>query len=321
MNLGLRPSNLEFIYEASSLLKRDLLYFDQIHLCTYNNVKAFDDLKDLDPAYADKILVQFEYLKKYGLLCDFNLSEVIQFTTEESGFMEGKLNKQDHEDMVKIFKSFYQIPKAEIEKNIKKNSSPKRIQKAIYEYIEAVNLKENETTRVASAFLNRFAAKDNAVAISQNEMSIVSKGFHASNVLEVILEKLPVPNEDVEWRQIIEYRADPDSSQKFTALRVWMQDIARKDYSKNEIEDRIEHLINEYENHLKLHKLKFESCKASIMVTTPLEILENLVKFKWSQIGKALFSFKEKQFDLMEAEMNAPGKEVAYILKANEKFG
>src|SRR5438045_4032267 len=110
MNLGLRPANLEFIYEAGSLLKRDLLYFDQIHLCSYNDVKAFDDLKDLDPRYADKTLAQFEYLKKYGLLCEFNLSEMIQFAAEESGFMEGKFNKLDHEDMVKIFKSFYNIP-------------------------------------------------------------------------------------------------------------------------------------------------------------------------------------------------------------------
>jgi hypothetical protein len=45
MNLGLRPSNFEFVYEAPALLKRDLLYFDQIHLCSTGEKVIFPVLQ------------------------------------------------------------------------------------------------------------------------------------------------------------------------------------------------------------------------------------------------------------------------------------
>jgi hypothetical protein len=320
MNLGLRPSNFEFIYEAPTLLKRDLLYFDQIHVCSFNNVKVFDDLKSIDSEYNDKMLKEFEFLKGYGLLCDFNLSEMMTFTVEQSGFLEGKFNRDDHTDMVKIMESFFAIPKPVSEKKFKKKATEKEKQKIIGKYIESINKTENEATRIASVFLNRFAAKDKATAILQNNTPVDLPNFKSSKVLEVILEKLPIPDENVEWQQIVEYRADPDSSAKFTALRVWMQDISSKELSKQEIEERIDHLINEYERHMSFHKLKYQKSAGHILLNAPLEILENLITFKWSSIGKAIFSFKEKQFDLMEAELKAPGRELAYISKVTEKF-
>jgi hypothetical protein len=321
MNLGLRPSNFEFIYEAPRLLKRDLLYFDQIHICSLNDAKVTDDLKYLDKEYYDRISKEFEFLKKYGLLCDFNLSEMMDFTWNKSGFAKGKFNAQDHVDMVKIFESFYAIPKPIAVKEFKKTDSEKKMKKVIEKYKERVDLTEGEATRVASAFLNRFAAKDKAAAILQNNRPVDLPNFKSAKVLEVVLEKLPIPDENVEWQQIVEYRADPNSSAKFTALRVWMQDIARKDYSKNEIQERIEHLINEYERHLAFHKLKYQKSARHVLLNAPLEVLENLIKLKFSSIRKAMFSFNEKQFDLMEAELNAPGREVAYISAADEKFG
>jgi hypothetical protein len=51
------------------------------------------------------------------------------------------------------------------------------------------------------------------------------------------------------------------------------------------------------------------------------EIAESLVKSQWSKIAKKLFEVSHKQIDLMKAEMTAPGREVAYIVKARERFG
>lgn len=320
MNLGLRPSNFEFIYEAPVLLKRDLLYFDQVHVCTNKGVDVFDDLASIDPKYCEQMRKEFEFLKKHGLLCDFNLSEMMKFMWEKSGFQQGKFNQEDHTDMVRIMESFYAIPEVLPAKKFKKNASRKEMEQIMDRYVESVDTAEREATRVASAFLNRFARSDNATAIIQENLPIDLPNFKSAKVLEVVLEKLPIPDENVEWQQIVEYRADPDSSAKFTALRVWMQDIASKEYTKQEIEERVDHLLNEYERHMFFHKLKYQTAAGHILVNAPLEILENLVKFKWSSIGKSIFSFKEKQFDLMEAELKAPGRELAYISKANAKF-
>lgn len=320
MNLGLRPSNFEFIYEAPVLLKRDLLYFDQIHICTHKGVEIFSDLETIDPEFCARMQKEFEFLKSHGLICDFNLSEMMKYMWEESGFQERKFNEKDHNDMVKIVESFFAIPETLSEKKFKKKATKKEMREILDKYIESINVAETEATRVSSAFLNRFARSDNATAIIQNNVPINLPNFKAAPVLEVVLEKLPIPDENVEWQQIVEYRADPDSSAKFTAMRVWMQDISSKEYSKNEIEERIDHLINEYERHMAFHKIKYTTSAGHVLLNAPLEILENLIKFKWSSIGKAIFSFREKQFDLMEAELKAPGRELAYISKANSKF-
>jgi hypothetical protein len=46
-----------------------------------------------------------------------------------------------------------------------------------------------------------------------------------------------------------------------------------------------------------------------------------LVKFQWSKIAKKLFEVRHKQIELMKVEITAPGREVAYIVKARERFG
>jgi hypothetical protein len=45
-------------------------------------------------------------------------------------------------------------------------------------------------------------------------------------------------------------------------------------------------------------------------------MLEGLVRLEFSKVAKALFSIKHRKLALMEAELNSPGNEVAYIVKA-----
>lgn len=57
------------------------------------------------------------------------------------------------------------------------------------------------------------------------------------------------------------------------------------------------------------------------MVTSSLEILENLARLKLSKIAKTLFSFRESETALLEAELQAPGNELAFIGKIKSQFG
>jgi hypothetical protein len=71
---------------------------------------------------------------------------------------------------------------------------------------------------------------------------------------------------------------------------------------------------------MKYHKIKANTETLEILVKTPLEIIENLVKLKLSKLTDPFFALKKKQLMLMEAEINAPGKELAYIIKSRETF-
>jgi hypothetical protein len=142
-----------------------------------------------------------------------------------------------------------------------------------------------------------------------------------SDVLTIVLKKMPVIDDSVSWQQILEFRADTDSHGKLLALRRWITDVAKSNLSPIEIEEQLEWLMYDYERRMKLHKMKYKTGVLETIITTSLTFLENFVKFKWSEAAKSLFSLRHKRIDLMEAEINSPGAEVSYIVKAKEEFG
>jgi hypothetical protein len=44
---------------------------------------------------------------------------------------------------------------------------------------------------------------------------------------------------------------------------------------------------------------------------TDADLLEDVIKFKWGDAMRLLFSLSRSKLDFLEAEMNAPGQEVA----------
>ena len=56
------------------------------------------------------------------------------------------------------------------------------------------------------------------------------------------------------------------------------------------------------------------------VVVTTADVLEGLAKFNWSSAAKALFAVSERKAALMQAEQNAPGREIAYIVYARDHF-
>jgi len=308
MILGLRPSSFEFIYNASNLLKKDLLYFEQVHVCSFNEFTIFKELESFDSKYFDLIQKELEPLFNNHLLHTFNLTEILDFVYKESG-------KKVTPELEPFYFIHSKIPRPQLPKNFPKKPTNNIAPKIIAEYQELVNQSEDAATRVSSIFLNTFS-KDETIPLLQTDINTNTSS--QATVLEVVLSKIPIPDEKVSWDKIIDYRKDPDTAAKFNAIRVWMQDISRQNYSKNEISDRIDHLLHEYEQHLKFHKLKYTHGNFRVFMTTLAEIVEGLVTLKFSKVTETIFSLSEKKLDLFEAEMSAPGREIAYISKAKE---
>ncbi|MBA2732392.1 MAG: hypothetical protein H0U54_05825 [Acidobacteria bacterium] len=142
-----------------------------------------------------------------------------------------------------------------------------------------------------------------------------------ADVILIVVNALPVPDEKTSWEQIIEYRSDPESFGKFLALRCWMTEVAKSNLSIREVEESLEWLLYDYQRHLKLHKMKVNIEAFETMLTVGAEFLENLVKINWGKAAKLLFTFKHRKVELLEAEIKSPGSEVAYILESRKQFG
>lgn len=141
-----------------------------------------------------------------------------------------------------------------------------------------------------------------------------------TEVLQIVLNDLPIPDATTSWEQIIEYRSDPDSIAKFLDLRNWMSEVAKAELKPVEIEEKLEHLMSLYQRHMNIHRMKTNTGTVETIVITSAEMLGDLLSFKWGKAAQALFSLKRRQVALLEGELTSPGREVAYIVKAKETF-
>jgi hypothetical protein len=141
------------------------------------------------------------------------------------------------------------------------------------------------------------------------------------NVVRVVLKDMPEPSDTTSLEEILEFRQDPESAKKMFAFRRWIKTMMSKDLPPTEISEELEWLEHQYEEHMRFHHMKIKKGVLQIVVTAAGEVSEDLIKLRFGKLSKALFSMSQKNIELMEAEMNAPGREIAYIVNARKRFG
>jgi hypothetical protein len=119
----------------------------------------------------------------------------------------------------------------------------------------------------------------------------------------------------------LEYRGDADSRTRFLRLKHWINEAVAQKRPARQLHDEIQTLLAEYEDHMKLHRLKIRTGAVETFVTTSAEVLEGLVRVKWSDAARALFSFRRRRIQLLEAERHAPGRHLAYLADVRSRFG
>jgi hypothetical protein len=99
-----------------------------------------------------------------------------------------------------------------------------------------------------------------------------------------------------------------------------MKKVCRDDIPLTELLEEIDFLANEYEKSLRRHRLKFKISTMKAAITAPLALVENVVKLRLKSLLEAPFSVTEAYFSMQEAERNAPGRELSYLIRANQAF-
>ena len=140
------------------------------------------------------------------------------------------------------------------------------------------------------------------------------------DVVQVVLDGLPVPAETTAWEAIIEFRSDATAIAKLLGLRRWMNQMATGTIDPQKLEQEIEWLLHEYEEHMRLHQLKINKGSLEMVVTLAAGLVEDVVKLKFRDAAGLLFERTHRRIALMEAERGAPGRELAYLSKARSAF-
>ena len=135
---------------------------------------------------------------------------------------------------------------------------------------------------------------------------------------------IALPDSSVEWEQIMDYRANIESRRTFLALKHWIRKISNENLSRKELIEELEYLLAEYQHYMNVHKLKLGVGTFESISTIPLSIAESLVSQNYfkviDKITGGIFSSRTRKIALAEAELKAPGREVAYIVNVDNKF-
>jgi len=144
-------------------------------------------------------------------------------------------------------------------------------------------------------------------------------GLSSQDILRISLDVVPSPDDGTDWEDILNFRAERRDKQ--WDFRRFLRSLATKDQTEAEVRDDIEWSLNEYSKAMTLHRLKTGTSFVEVYLIPAIEIAENLAKFNWSKIAKGALSVKRRKIELLEAEMNAPGRECAYVFDAKKRFG
>lgn len=143
-----------------------------------------------------------------------------------------------------------------------------------------------------------------------------------SDVIKVVLEELPEPDfETTPWEQILDFRKDAETKKLLGYFRHWINRAIRKHVTFNELSEELEYYCNKYEEHIRVQKMKVNYGILETLLMIPAEMLEGLIRLKPTQTVQALFAFKKQRVQLREAELKAPGRDIAYLIRAKRRFG
>lgn len=142
-----------------------------------------------------------------------------------------------------------------------------------------------------------------------------------NGVLDIVLDRIPQPSSDTPWEALLDWRNDPEAKLKFRRLKNWMNSIStRKDLNLKHLKDEVEYLIDEYCQYMRIQDAKFSSGFLRSIVVGGAEIVESVAKLNVKNLFEMPFKIGDAGIALREAELKAPGRDLAYIVHAQDQF-
>ena len=291
----------------SSRLKQQALLFDQIGIRSLqDNILLSKGSASMRLLNLEDLSAELEWLQENGIIFDLRDNLNATLTKAESS---------------RYFTSNYRKAQDELWKSIKEGRKTRRIvDKA--KLLDMDKLLEQESIHLRSLSVDFNILKEITAitALPFTDYTRKLPNTKKSDVAQIVISKLPIPDDMTPWEQIIDYRNDEENQKNLLDLRRWIRKISTENLSTSEIEDELQWLMNEFQRHMRIHKMKANTETLEVLVKAPLEIIEDLIKLKFSKIPEPFFALKKRQINLMEAELNAPGREMAYIIKARDTF-
>lgn len=317
-------------------LKREALMFDRISIPQLSLMMSLiQNLTGELPLQA----AEYEWLCEQGLLFETNHEKSADIQNEEYQYVNAsaKSYANEVEKLVKEhdLEEFAEIQKEELIESIEKlkNFVSGKISNLTQLFTseafqKSLALAYDYYARGISIELRELKGLD-AYPILMLNMPFLkqSQASNPTDIIDVTFNALPVPDENTSWEHILDFRRDQESKSKFLALKNWTNEVARMQLEPREVADKLESLINDYRQHMEAHRIKTRLdtlktivvAEAGFITSGWLAGLGGLPGIV-GMVVTPLYSIKQRRVALLQEELKAPGREVAYIVKAREEF-
>lgn len=291
-------------------LKKEIMFFDKIMIPAelFEKTKDFlyENKKFLSEELVNQLsknLNEIDLLEKYGVLSKYNHTEKFNNILKVSGEESQEINKMAHQV---IFVG------QEIIREAGKASSDDFLNSRV-QYGDLVSR--------MSALLHRNIEFIDAIPLIHNfQTNHLKINTEKIDVAQVVLNKFPEPTANTDWEKIINFKNDKGVDRSLTELKAWMEETSISGKDKNAIKLELELLINRYQEYMNIHKIEYGLGSFRSVIKISADILGNLVKIKWGDVAASLFDIFGHNIDLMKAEMEAPGRQIAFLSKAENYF-
>lgn len=278
-------------------VKKAALICDHLSFSAYHLSQALNKLFDgmFSPLF-DDLFNKIETLKSKGIVID----APSEFGSENTLHAALELVLFDKNPKIKAFRD-------KVIENIEKDENIDVISRA-------------RMARRAAMRLQQVTGWDTVVidTLDVKQPALLNSGV--DSVLSMLMTNMPEPSSETPWEAIVEYRQDADAKRQYAALKHWVNSAISSNKSIKELEDEMVYLQNEYKEHMRIHHMKIELGTMETVVVASAEILENLVRLKFGKAVKAIFAIEKRKVELLDAERQAPGRQLAYIINTVERF-
>lgn len=139
--------------------------------------------------------------------------------------------------------------------------------------------------------------------------------------IELVLKNIPLPPENIPWEDLIQFRSESENISKLRALRIWLQKTASNPDSPQVMQMELEALIDDYKKYMDIQHQKHSRGVLSTVLSSAAAAVAQLETGNFSDALLAMLGVRGHKLALEEAEMSAPGREVAYLVKTGEFLG
>jgi len=171
----------------------------------------------------------------------------------------------------------------------------------------AIHLEAQSGTRVVPVLKSSFVRRE-------EESSRV-------DLLRVVLNRLPLPNDATPWEAIFDWRQDEEAQIQYRRIISAISAAAANGVHPADFEDEIATKLDDYARAMALRHRMMAQSRLEVFFVTSMEVIEDLLHFKFGSAAKKLIAADRTEVQLLKDELSIPGREFAYIASANSRFG